>query len=164
MTNKFLNIFFVVFMILCLSGCGGGLTKVTGKVTVDGQPVEDAVLMFSQIGNPSVMATGTTDADGNYSLVTFRGGDKAVKGAVPGSYVVSIVKKEEDGPQKKETSSMTIEEKINYEMSLSGTGMKAPKYIYHVPQKYEIAAKSGLTAEVPTSGTVVCDFPLESGK
>ncbi|MDR1492738.1 MAG: carboxypeptidase-like regulatory domain-containing protein [Planctomycetaceae bacterium] len=164
MTNKFLNIFFAAILTLCLSGCGGGLTKVAGKVTLDDQPVEGAALMFSQVGNPSVMAIGTTDADGNYSLVTFRGGDKALKGAAPGSYVVSIIKKEEDRPPKKETSSMTIEERINYEMSLSGKGMKNPKYVYHVPQKYEIAEKSGLTAEVPASGSIVRDFPLESGK
>ncbi|MDR1382706.1 MAG: hypothetical protein LBJ67_02490 [Planctomycetaceae bacterium] len=164
MTNKLLNILFAAIPTLCLLGCGNGLTKVTGKVTLDNEPVKDAALMFSQTENPSVMATGTTDADGNYSLVTFRGGDKAIKGASPGSYIVSIVKKEEDGLPKKDTSLMTIEEKVNYEMSLSGSGMKPPKYIYHIPQKYEIAKHSGLIAEVPASGSVVCDFPLTSEK
>jgi hypothetical protein len=158
--NKHIMILFVLASAFVF-GCGSGLTKVSGKVTLDGSPVEGAVLMFSQTGNPSVMATGTTDANGNYSLITFRGGDKALKGAAAGSYIVSIVKKDEDGPPKKDTSQMTIEEKINYEMSLSSKEMKAPKFIYHVPQKYEIAEKSGLTAEIPNGGSTVCDFALE---
>jgi hypothetical protein len=162
MKNKLLSMFVGAILTLCLSGCGNGLINVSGKVTLDGQPVNGAILMFSQTDNPSIMATGTTDANGNYSLVTFRGGDKANKGATPGSYFVSIVKKEEDNPAQKDTSSMTIEEKINYELSLTGSDMRDAKFIYHVPQKYEIADKSGLTAEVPKTGSVVCDFVLKS--
>ena len=33
---------------------------------------------------------------------------------------------------------------------------------YHVPKKYEVASNSGLTAEVPASGSVVCNFELDS--
>ena len=151
-----------VCVLLAMTGCGTSLTKVTGKVTLDGQPVEEASVTFTQKSNPSIMAAGKTNAKGEYSVVTFKGGDKAIQGANPGEYVVSIVKKEEDGPPKKDTSTMTIEEKVNYEMSLSGGRMVNKKYIYHVPQKYEIAENSGLTVNVPAKGAIVQDFTLES--
>jgi len=154
-------IIFTLF-IATMIGCGFNLTKVTGKVTLDGQPVEGAAVTFTQKDNRSIMALGTTDAKGEYSLITFRGGDKAIKGANPGEYVVSIVKREEDGPPRKDTSEMTIEEKINYEFSSSTGGMMRKKFIYHVPQKYEIADRSGLTVEVPAKGAIVKDFELDS--
>ena len=149
-------------IVLTMIGCGSNLTKVTGKVTLDGQPVEEAIVTLTQKNNLSIMATGKTDAKGDYSIMTFQGGDKAIKGANPGEYVVSIVKKEEDGPPKKDTSTMTIEEKVNYEMSLTSGGMMRKKFIYHVPQKYEIAERSGLTIEVPAKGAIVKDFELNS--
>ncbi|MCL2622069.1 MAG: carboxypeptidase-like regulatory domain-containing protein [Planctomycetaceae bacterium] len=159
---KLINYFVMGCMILTMSGCGTNLTKVAGKVTLDGQPVENATVTLVQKNNLSIMATGKTNAKGEYSMMTFRGGDKAIKGVNPGDYVVSIVKKEEDGPPKKDTSDMTIEEKVNYEMSLTGGGMMRKNYIYHVPQKYEIAERSGLTVEVPTKGAIVKNFELVS--
>jgi len=150
------------FFLTMLIGCGSNLTKVTGKVTLDGQPVEGASVTFTQKSNPSIMSIGKTDANGVYSVVTFKGGDKAIKGANPGEYVVSIVKKEEDGPPKKDTSEMTIQEKVNYEMSLTSGSMMKKKFIYHVPQKYEVADRSGLTVEVPAKGSIVKDFELDS--
>jgi hypothetical protein len=55
-----------------LCGCGGGadvptLGTVTGKVTVDGQPLAGAMVTFSPVadGRPS---SGTTGSDGTYTL------------------------------------------------------------------------------------------------
>lgn len=157
---------FVFVLLACLvvfcSGCGEKLTKVTGKVTVDGKEIEGATLTFTSKENGSIFSSGKTDAQGMYSLRTLRGGDKTINGAMPGSYLVSIVKKEEDGPPKKDTSTMTIEEKVNYEMSLTGGPMTKKKFIYHVPKKYEVASNSGLSADVPESGSVVHNFDLDS--
>ena len=159
---KDLILTFVCFVSMFCIGCGEKLTQVTGKVTVDGKEIEGASLTFTSTTNASIFSSGATDAQGIYSLQTLRGGDKIIRGAEPGSYIVSIVKKEDDGPPKKDTSTMTIEEKVNYEMSLTGGPMRNKKFIYHVPQKYEVASKSGLTAEVPASGTIVVDFTLDS--
>ena len=162
--KKFTQYIVFACVFVTMAGCGTHLTKVTGTVTLNGQPVEDAVLTFTQKSNLSIMATGKTNAQGKYSMMTFQGGNKAIQGANPGEYVVSIVKKEEDGPPKKDTSSMTVEEKISYEMSLTSGGMMRKKFIYHVPQKYEIAERSGLTVEVPAKGAIVKDFELNSDK
>jgi len=154
-------LFICVASIFCV-GCGEKLTLVTGKVTVDGEEVQGATLTFTSVENASVFSSGVTDARGMYSLRTLRGGDKMIRGAEPGSYIVSIVKKEEVGPPPQDTSAMTIEERVNYQMSQSGGSMMNKEFIYHVPQKYEVASRSGLTAEVPSSGSVVWDFELDS--
>jgi len=138
------------------------LTLVTGTVTVDGVEIEGATVTFTSTENASVFSSGMTDARGVYSLQTLRGGDRMIQGAAEGSYIVSIVKKEDDGPPEQDTSTMTIEESINYQMSRS-SGSMTRTFIYHVPQRYEVASRSGLTAEVPSSGSVVIDFNLESG-
>jgi hypothetical protein len=150
-----------IMSILCL-GCGEKLTYVTGKVTVDGKEIEGATVTFTSAENASIFSQSITDAGGMYSLQTLRGGAKTIRGAAPGSYIVAIVKKEDDGPPKQDTSAMTIEEKTKYEMSLSGGSMRNKKFIYHVPKKYEVASNSGLTAEVPASGSIVCNFELDS--
>jgi len=146
---------------LCL-GCGERLTQVTGKVTVDGQEIEGATVTFTSSENASIFSFGVTDASGGYSLQTLRGGAKAIRGTAQGSYLVSIVKKEEEGPPRQDTSTMTIEEKMRYEMSRTSGSMHNRKFIYHVPKKYEVGANSGLTAEVPASGSVVHNFELDS--
>jgi hypothetical protein len=76
------------FTVAAVSGCGGSganLGKVTGKVTLAGQPVNEALVMFSPVngGSPSV---GRTTADGSYTLVYARG----INGAVVGDHTVTI--------------------------------------------------------------------------
>ncbi len=75
---------------LLLVGCGGGNTAdVSGTVTMDGEPLEGAIVMFmpeSTGGSGGRPASAVTDAEGNYELVYGRG----ATGAVPGTYQVSI--------------------------------------------------------------------------
>ena len=72
---------------LSAMGCGGGgpdRGTVTGKVTLDGQPLEGADLEFQpEEGSPSY---GTTDDDGEYDLMYTR--DK--RGAMLGEHTVRI--------------------------------------------------------------------------
>lgn len=85
------------------SGCdssGVGRTfPVTGKVTVDGQPLtaKTTVLLFkpdAAKGNTSSFEpTGTVDADGNYKLAT-----NGKSGAPPGWYQVVVTAREEAAP------------------------------------------------------------------
>jgi len=79
----------IVIALVCvfLAGCGGGieLGKVTGTVTVNGEPVEGATGEFQPVesGSPSY---GTTDDHGEYRLMYTA--DKA--GAIPGEHLVRI--------------------------------------------------------------------------
>jgi hypothetical protein len=79
----------IVTAITCasLAGCGSGieLGTVTGKVTLNGEPVEGASVEFQPVesGSPSY---GTTDAWGEYRLMYTA--DKA--GAIPGEHIVRI--------------------------------------------------------------------------
>jgi hypothetical protein len=68
-------------------GCGGpgvDMYKVSGKVTVAGQPIQDITVTFMPAaGRP---ASGITDSSGNFTLATFSPGD----GAVGGKHKVSF--------------------------------------------------------------------------
>jgi hypothetical protein len=59
----------------------------TGKVTLNGSPLEGATVNFYPMEGKG-SSIGTTDAEGNYSLTTFRSND----GALPGQYKVTITK------------------------------------------------------------------------
>lgn len=64
----------LAILILAGSGCGGtkgnNLPKVTGSVTVDGQPADGAVLLFYPEGGRAATATGTADASGKFTVIT----------------------------------------------------------------------------------------------
>ncbi len=75
-----------------LWGCGPSRPKtvpVTGTVTYRNAAVDGAKVMFMAPNAPP--ATGTTDAQGKFTLTTFENGD----GAAEGSYKVSITKRQE---------------------------------------------------------------------
>ncbi|EAQ82818.1 carboxypeptidase-like regulatory domain-containing protein [Blastopirellula marina] len=63
-------------IVVALLGCGGDdipLGYVEGTVTLDGKPVEGAIVTFVPTENEGTTASGRTDADGHYLLMfTFR--------------------------------------------------------------------------------------------
>lgn len=81
----------LVLLVTCLliAGCSGqgdrpDIGKVTGIVTLDGQPLPNASISFNQAGfRPSV---GQTDEQGKYELIYIRD----VKGAAVGEHLVKI--------------------------------------------------------------------------
>jgi hypothetical protein len=120
----------------CIAGCfgrGPELAPVTGKVTLDGEPLEGAQVEFKPMqGNPSY---GTTDGQGNYVLKYTK--DKA--GAVVGSHVVRIT-----------TPTTFVDE--------SGEETQVPE---RVPEQYNY--RSELIREVrPGPKTNICNFVLRS--
>ncbi len=66
-------------------GCGGGLAAVSGRITFDGQPVEDGEvrLVPTSTGAGAGQVTGAAIVQGRYDIP----GDK---GALPGTYRVEI--------------------------------------------------------------------------
>jgi hypothetical protein len=76
----------LVLGLALLPGCGGGpaLAPVKGRVTCKGQPVKEAAITFSPLGQskddrePGKPATGFTNSEGNFVLSTFRERDGAL--------------------------------------------------------------------------------------
>src|SRR5881409_1494611 len=81
-----------------VAGCGEAkYVKVSGVVTLDGQPYKNAVVSFQPISsegnpNPGRGSTGLTDENGRYTLVT----DDGHTGAVVGKHRVRIQTKRDD--------------------------------------------------------------------
>ena len=82
-SNSLLNVarrrraFLAAALLAAAAGCDGrptanystlNLAEVGGRVTLDGQPLEGAVVRFYKPGNRARYAYGQTDADGAYSL------------------------------------------------------------------------------------------------
>jgi len=124
-------------VLLMTAGCGDDRAEtvaVTGTVTYRQQPVEGARVMFMAAKGPS--ASGTTDAEGRFELMTFEPGD----GAVVGSHKVLISKKEEIP----DSSGADSPYKMTRDL---------------LPPRYGNPAQSGLTADVQSDGKN--DFPFE---
>ena len=121
------------------AGCRSGveLLPVSGVVTLDGKPVDQATVLFKPESGP--VAYGQTNADGRFELST-----AGRKGAVPGKHKVSITKTKVSGVGNDE---MVDPEKVKTE--------------WIVPQKYTDPEKSGLTAEV-ARGKTAFEFDLKS--
>jgi len=98
---------FVIISLLVGAGCSGdkvpGLGRVTGTITLDGQPVPGATVIFegTKSGEPAVIAK--TEASGEYELYYSRGH----KGTTIGEHIVHISSyqppTDEDPKAKKET-------------------------------------------------------------
>lgn len=124
----------ILVLMLCVAGCGGparpAMAPVKGKVLLDNAPIEGAAVMFVPSGGGRP-ALGSTNAAGEFELMTFATGD----GALLGEHKVSITKKEISG--------------VVSEDGLSGSvapGGIQEKWI--VPERYSQAETSGLTAKV----------------
>lgn len=122
---------------ILLAGCGGPdkVGGVTGKVTLSGQPLPDAMVTFSPTAEGATSGVGKTDSEGNYTL-TFAAD---VEGAQEGENVVRISTYREANPD---------------------ADPPQPAVPEKVPAKYNV--KTELKVEVkPGSNTF--DFPLEPG-
>lgn len=75
-----------LILIFGASGCSQSDTiKVTGTVTFDGKPAEEAEVMFTP--TTGRMASGVTDSNGRFELST----NSPKDGAMPGDHKVTIV-------------------------------------------------------------------------
>ncbi len=119
-----------------------GTVPVTVKVTYNGKPIHEAVVVFSSAqGNSS---SGATNEKGEAKLSAFEKND----GAIPDSYVVTIDKselKEERDPD-------------NPDRILKS------ETIYHIPAVYGDRKTSELTAEVVKGKKNVFTFDLDDSR
>jgi hypothetical protein len=124
------------------SGCGAdrGLVPVKGRVTLDGQPIEGAAVMFEP-DSGGVPATGVTNSAGEFLLTTTGLG----AGATAGKNGVSVSKQVPAQPNRKVEEGEIV-------------AMKS-----ETPAKYASPRTSGLSIEVK-HGMEPVELQLTSNK
>lgn len=130
-----------------LAGCGKApydTASVSGRVTVNGQPVPKAAVMFQPIAtggknNPGPGSYGVTDADGRYTLKLV---GLETGGAVVGKNKVRIENYTEPGDPSDDRP------------------MKRVKPTVPIPLKYN-RGEAILEFDVPAGGTDKADFELK---
>jgi hypothetical protein len=152
MINRRLWNLVAVTLLLVGAGCGGKQpVSVRGALTLDGQPVEGATVLFlpEAGGEGARQATGQTVAGGKFELTTFRSGD----GAFPGDY--KVVVQYAQGVQGPPAQNMK-EAFQGMQKAQKEAGNKAPRYV--IPPRYSDPAKTDLRQKVPASGEVHLDL------
>jgi hypothetical protein len=130
------------------AGCGGSypLAPVSGRVTMDGQPLANAAVTFQPVPtekgiNPGPGSGGFTDADGRYTLKLVSDGSR---GAVIGKHIVRITPVPKDGDATEDQQPIE-------------PPMKAKR-----PPPKSARKDTKLEFDVPPGGTSAADFALTS--
>ena len=135
-------------VLLLTSGCGSDyppLGPVSGKVTVDGEPVPvGRIVFYPSKGRP---AMGTIGEDASYELTTFNPGD----GALVGNHTVTI----------KATRTTGSSGPKNFEEEAQGIQFIHGTTEWLVPQKYSDRSTTPLTAAVKAESNTI-NFDLIS--
>ncbi|MEP3479792.1 MAG: carboxypeptidase-like regulatory domain-containing protein [Fuerstiella sp.] len=139
-------------------GCGGSGDKWTanqpdtvdasGIVTLDGEPVEGATVVFGPIDG-KYPAHAITESDGSFSAAAFT--SKA--GAVPGKYKVALTKTIEDKDAKKRK----FDPGEDSEHAKDGGGDVS--WANELPEIYKLPNTTPVEIEVPAGG--VSDLKIE---
>ena len=134
--------FAVAGLLLGVLGCGGSdVVAVSGRVMLDDKPLAHATVVFEPLSaqtNPGPGSTGTTNANGEFSLQLMTGKGQ---GALVGKHKVSITAYEGGGEAPSSSPDAVFRKAL-------------------VPTKYN--AESQLTFEVPAGGTNKAHFDLYS--
>ena len=124
---------------LAAVGCGGSdvdLVKVTGTVTMNGEPVADAEVLFKPVAGGR-LSHGKTDAEGRYTLEYLPG----QRGAIVGAHQVSVSTYVEPDTDSSDPEKM------------AGRPETIPA---------EFNSRTTLEAELEPAGSTVLDFDLEA--
>ncbi|MDR2409529.1 MAG: Ig-like domain-containing protein [Bacteroidales bacterium] len=143
-----------IFLVLSFLGCGEpnriGAVKVSGTVTVDGQPMEGITVIFNPVHNNGLAASGTTDNQGVYILTS--PGAPYNTGAVPGEFIPTFSKTESE-----------ILESTSIEDYKQKYGDRIPKIIYLIPEKYSKVKTCGISPCIVEKGkSNIFDFELST--
>jgi hypothetical protein len=136
----------VAASVVTAGGCSKGRGNrpqtfpVKGVVTMGGEPLGGATVMFNPVASDGSGAIALTDEEGRYKLTTFDAGD----GAIPGEYRVAFVK-----------TIFPKQEGVDPMVAMSGD----PKNV--LPVKFADSASSGFSATVVAGPDNAFDFALE---
>ncbi len=153
-----------VLLVCCgfLVGCGKpglGTVPVSGKITVDGSPMEGVMVVFDS-GQSGRAASGITDAQGMYTLTTEVSGD----GALPGSYKVAVSKHENVGDFERPKNVDPNDPKSLDAIYSKVDPRKQQQSRNAIADMYANPNGSGLVAEVKDSGENKFDFQVKGNK
>ena len=142
-----------VAMVICMLlsfGCGAAdeMAMVHGTVTLEGSPVEGAVVAFlpEAGGRPS---TGRTQSDGSFEMTANSQGD----GVMIGAYRVTVTAVEEEG------GGDAQEDELGSFAELRQAAAPEPRW--RTPQKYADVDTSGLQFEVKAGEENIANFDLK---
>ena len=133
----------LLLLLPLLAGCGGlgyKTASVSGRVTLNGEPLANAAVLFQPVApegndNPGPGSAGVTDSEGRYTL-TLTGED--ARGAVVGKHKVRITLFQKDD-----------------------SSDDRPKLYKQIPPKY-YGRDTPLEYVVPAAGSASADFQLTS--
>ncbi|QDV70001.1 hypothetical protein Poly24_37200 [Rosistilla carotiformis] len=145
LSKTWLDVCVVATCCFALVGCGPsghpGLIPVSGKVTIDGEPLQTGTVEFipdTSKGTTGQVAFGQIGADGTFQLRTFEPND----GVKPGSYKVGV-------------QAMEV-------VPFDPEAPEPPSDKSLIPTRYADAITSGLTAEVKPESNDPLQFELFS--
>jgi hypothetical protein len=142
------------------AGCGGEaqgptLHPVSGTVTYKGAPVANVQVSFVNEA-ASRYASGTTDAEGKFQLMSFKEND----GAIAGEHVVLVSKQEVVTPPAGGDPPSMDEMYKNYEQTTQKTGDGSGE-AGGIPAKYATVDTSPLKQQVSADGPNEATIELE---
>jgi ABC-type phosphate transport system substrate-binding protein len=151
--TKFFTSALTALLVLVLAGCGNQdsrFSRVEGTVTYNGQPLEGAVVSFQPVAQDGVPASGTTDANGRFSLTSV-GAAGGGTGAMPGEYVVAISKRDTPPPDPDQEAydrgDITYDE-LQTRLSARDSQARGATRRSLIPERYSTGRTSDLTATV----------------
>jgi hypothetical protein len=137
-----------VVVALLLTGCGPKPVKVSGTVTLNGQPVDGASVQFVPADGSGRQASGGTDKDGKFQLTTYENND----GAMPGEYKVVV----KYTPPVETGASANTEVMKQVIAQQQKDAKKKPKYV--IPAAWGASSTTPMTQKVPADGPVTIDI------
>lgn len=156
----------LLLVLPALGGCSKGASiktvPVTGKVTLNGQPLSGATVTFLSSatgpdGSAAAPSSGVTGADGAYKLITMASGRDVADGIPPGDYKVIVTKPASGGANLSDPEFAAKMGTMSPEELQAAQAAKS-----EVPDRYGKPDASGLTAHVEASGAQTVDFTLTS--
>ena len=151
--KKSICIFCVTLFLLLPGGCKKsklkGLVPGSGTITLNGEPVEDAMIVFSPIQSGAVQrsASAKSGTNGNFNLLTLEPDD----GVYPGEYKVIVKKTKTTG------TNMVLDP----DDRRNPAALDDRVTVHLLPRKYSESSMTDLTVTIPAKGNKSIQLQLE---